>query len=80
MQSPNIVVSAQGWLLVNPLGVVEPTVGWKRAPLSAIAITYGVIFDKCFTFCILKFICRRLCSQSVQFYEWFEYKTACVVF
>jgi hypothetical protein len=30
------VVSAQGWLVVNLLGVAEPMVGWKRAPLSAV--------------------------------------------
>jgi hypothetical protein len=39
------------------MGVAEPTVGWKRAPLSAVALTPGVISDKCFTYCILKFIC-----------------------
>jgi hypothetical protein len=43
--------------VVNPLGVAKPTVGWKRAPLSAVALTSGVISDKCFTYCILKFIC-----------------------
>jgi hypothetical protein len=36
-QSHSIVVSAPGWLVVNPLGVAKPTVGWKRAPLSAVA-------------------------------------------
>ena len=36
-RSQNIVVSARGWLVVNPLGVTTPTVGWKRAPLSAVA-------------------------------------------
>jgi hypothetical protein len=35
-QSHSIVVSAWGWLVVNPLGVVEPIVGWKRAPLSVV--------------------------------------------
>jgi hypothetical protein len=24
--------------VVNPLGVVEPTIGWKRAPLSVVAL------------------------------------------
>jgi hypothetical protein len=28
---------SRGWLVVNPFGVTEPTVGWKRAPLSTIA-------------------------------------------
>ena len=40
--------------MVNPIRIVEPTVGWKRAPLSAVALTSGVISDKCFTSCILK--------------------------
>jgi hypothetical protein len=47
-QSQSIVVSARGWLVVNPLGVAEPTVGWKRAPLSVVAPTSEVISDKCF--------------------------------
>jgi hypothetical protein len=47
MQSQSIVVSARGWLVVNPLGVATPTVGWKRAPLSAVAPTSEVISDKC---------------------------------
>jgi hypothetical protein len=29
--------------VVNPLGVAEPTVGWKRAPLSAV-VPYLVFF------------------------------------
>jgi hypothetical protein len=47
-QSQSIVVSARGWLVVNPLGVAEPTVGWKRAPLSVVVPTSGVISDKYF--------------------------------
>ena len=31
---------ARGWLVVNPLGVIEPMVGRKRAPLSAVASRY----------------------------------------
>jgi hypothetical protein len=42
--------------VVNPSGVATPTVGWKRAPLSAVAPTSGVISDKYFMYCILKFI------------------------
>ena len=49
-QSQSIVVSARGWLVVNPLGVAEPTVGWKQAPLSVVATTSGVISDKCFIY------------------------------
>jgi hypothetical protein len=28
-QSQSIMVLARGWLVVNPLGVATPTVGWK---------------------------------------------------
>jgi hypothetical protein len=28
---------SSGWLVVNPLGFPEPTVGWKRAPLLVVA-------------------------------------------
>jgi hypothetical protein len=50
MQSQGIVVSARGWLVVNPLGVATPMVGWKRAPLSAVAPIYEVTSDKCFVY------------------------------
>jgi hypothetical protein len=46
----DIVVSARGWLVVNPFGVATPTVGRKRAPLSAVATIVEVISDKCFTY------------------------------
>jgi hypothetical protein len=36
-RSQDIVVSARGWLVVNPVGFATPAVGWKRAPLSAFA-------------------------------------------
>ena len=26
-----------GWLVLNPLGVTKPTVGWKQEPLSVVA-------------------------------------------
>ena len=42
-RSQDIVVSARGWLVVNPLGVTTPMVGWKRAPLSAVASIAEVI-------------------------------------
>jgi hypothetical protein len=35
--------------VVNPLGVTTPTVGWKRAPLSAVASITEVFSDKCFS-------------------------------
>ena len=46
----DIVVSARGWLVVNPLGVTMPMVGWKRAPLSVVASIAEVIFDKYFAY------------------------------
>jgi hypothetical protein len=36
--------------VVNPVGVATPTVGWKRAPLSAVASISEVISDKCFAY------------------------------
>jgi hypothetical protein len=48
-RSQDIVVSARGWLVVNPLGVTTPTVGWKRAPLSAVASIAELTSDKCFS-------------------------------
>jgi hypothetical protein len=29
-----------GWLVVNPLGVTEPKVGWKQEPFPAVASHY----------------------------------------
>jgi hypothetical protein len=49
-RSQDIVVSARGWLVVNPVGVATPTVGWKRAPLSAVAFIAELISDKCFAY------------------------------
>jgi hypothetical protein len=63
-RSQDIVVSARGWLVVNPLGVTTPTVGWKRAPLSAVASIAEVISDKCFAYIALKFICCHICSWT----------------
>jgi hypothetical protein len=56
MHSHSIVVSARGWLVVNPMGFAKPMVGWKRAPLSAVALTSGVIFDNCFSSGSLKYM------------------------
>ena len=55
-QSQSIVVSARGWLVVNPLGVAEPTVGWKRAPLSAVAPFLVLFRISVLHICILRFI------------------------
>ena len=50
--------------MVNPVGVTTPTVGWKRAPLSAVASIAEVISDKCFVYISLKFICCHICSWT----------------
>jgi hypothetical protein len=34
--------------VVNPVGVATPTVGWKRAPLSAVVSITELNSDKCF--------------------------------
>jgi hypothetical protein len=36
--------------VVNPVGFATPTVGWKRAPLSAVTSIARVISDKCFAY------------------------------
>jgi hypothetical protein len=36
--------------VVNPSGVAMPMVGWKRAPLSAVAPISEVTSDKCFVY------------------------------
>ena len=36
--------------MVHPSGVATPMVGWKRAPLSAVASIAEVISDKCFSY------------------------------
>jgi hypothetical protein len=36
--------------VVNPVGVATPTIGWKRAPLSAVAFIAELISDKCFAY------------------------------
>jgi hypothetical protein len=36
---------ARGWLVVNPLRVTEPMVGWKRSPLSVVTSHYLVLIS-----------------------------------
>ena len=55
---------AWGWLVVNPIGITKPTVGWKRAPLSVVAsclvdiisVLY-LVFRTEYHECMLVFIC-----------------------
>ena len=63
-RSQDIVVSARGWLVVNPLGVTTPTVGWKRAPLSAVASIAEVFLISVLLILHLKFICCHICSWT----------------
>jgi hypothetical protein len=44
---------ARGWPVVNLLGVTEPMVGWKRAPLSTVASRLLVLISV-FMLCALK--------------------------
>jgi hypothetical protein len=39
--------------VVNPLGVIEPMVGWKQAPLSAVASRCPVLISVSIL-CVLK--------------------------
>jgi hypothetical protein len=63
-ESQNIVVSARGWLVVNPVGVAMPTVGWKRAPLSAVASIAIITSDKYFAY-----VAYRNCILTHMFIE-----------
>jgi hypothetical protein len=63
-ESQNIVVSARGWLVVNPVGVATPTVGWKRAPLSAVASIAIITSDKYFAY-----VAYRNCILTHMFIE-----------
>ena len=73
------MVSARGWLVVNPVGVATPTVGWKRAPLSAVAPIAEVILIRIFLILHLEiyilshmfielwnckyFLCKNVCAE-----------------
>jgi hypothetical protein len=64
--------------VVNPVGVATPTVGWKRAPLSAVASIAEVISDKYFAYIAFEiymlshmfidlwnckyFLCKNVCA------------------
>ena len=63
-KSQNIVVSARGWLVVNPFGVATPTVGRKRAPLSGVASIAIITSDKYFAY-----VAYRNCMLSHMFIE-----------
>ena len=66
-KSQNIVVSAPGWLVVNPVGVATPTVGWKRAPLSAVASIAEVILIS--TLLILRFAIYMLSHMFIDLWN-----------
>jgi len=66
-KSQDIVVSARGWLVVNPVGVATPTVGWKRAPLSAVASIAEVILISILL--ILRFAIYMLSHMFIDLYN-----------
>jgi hypothetical protein len=66
-RSQGIVVSARGWLVVNPVGVATPTVGWKRAPLSAVASIAEVILISILL--ILRFAIYMLSHMFIDLYN-----------
>jgi hypothetical protein len=66
-RSQDIVVSARGWLVVNPVGVATPTVGWKRAPLSAVASIAEVILISILL--ILRFDIYMLSHMFIDLYN-----------
>ena len=61
------MVSARGWLVVNPVGVATPTVGWKRAPLSAVASIVEVILISILL--ILRFAIYMLSNMFIDLYN-----------
>jgi hypothetical protein len=68
-RSQDIVVSARGWLVLNPLGVTTPTVGWKRAPLSVVAsiaevILISILLILCFDIYMLSHMFIDLCNRK----------------
>ena len=78
-QSHSIVVSALGWLVVNPVGVATPTVGWKRAPLSVVASIAEVILISILL--ILRFDIYMLSHMFIDLYncEYLLCKNICAV-
>ena len=73
------MVSTSGWLVVNPSGFATPTVGWKRAPLSAVASIAEVILISILL--ILRFAIYMLSHMFIDLYN-FKYllcKNICTV-
>jgi hypothetical protein len=68
---------ARGWLVVNPFGVTEPMVGWKRAPLSTVVsrLVFPIsVYVLYFELNILD-ACSCLCTH-----KWSLYRSDCLVF
>jgi hypothetical protein len=78
-QSHSIVVSAQGWIVVNPLGVAEPTVGGNEHPSQQL-LNPGGISDKCFASGTLKYLSFNNYAHKLWNYECFHYKNDFLVF
>ena len=76
-QSHNIVVSARGWLVVDPLGVTKPTVGWKRTPLSAVMSHLVFLISVYILYLELNILDACSCLYA---HKWFMYRSVCLVF
>ena len=64
---------AQGWPMVNPLGVTEPMVGWKQTPFSTITSRLLVLISV-FILCALKWNNGWIPVYIYTYiYKWFFY-------
>ena len=55
--------------MVNPLGIAEPMVGWKRAPLSAVT-SHLVFSDKClYLVSCIEYL--GMYAHGLNTYKWF---------
>jgi hypothetical protein len=63
--------------VVNPFGVTEPTVGWKRAPLSAVASHLVFLISVYILYLELNILDACSCLYT---HKWFMYRSVCLVF
>jgi hypothetical protein len=63
--------------VVNPFGVAEPTVGWKRAPLSAVAL--HLVFSDKYLCPVFQIECSWNACSWLYTHEWFLYRSVCLV-
>jgi hypothetical protein len=63
--------------VVNLFGVTEPTVGWKRAPLSAVASHLVFLISAYVLYFELNILDACSCLYA---HKWFLYRSDCLVF